>query len=1080
MRKKKNLLAEEDEVDFISCCDAETLKFVIPPKKYKLNVLIHALVAGPMCGLGFRYLLPTTLNALYYNNTGATVMLFIFGWFTLLIAQYPLTTGAPPETATYRTTDILELSALMRSFYVYIFVSFDLLHRLLVMVTLSTCVFIGAYFIKVSLGTIILCALAGYLLSTDLGGLGTQLLALITRNRVSASRTDVREPDREESGKKFLWKWGIFEFLYHVVMLAVVCVIAGLLNKNSTSFSTDSWKILGYCIIGVCVLEKVVRDLQGVFIVFGLWRNMLFPKTVRQQRIFQYRKLWLTPLGVMRRGLVNWVGPFLMLSYLSVTITSTDPTSVSIRDHLDLATGVWYVFGTVRAFRWIWQSTVHALLELSVVHIVMVTMDTNTTVIKWGIPILAMLASLCRDRLYQLSNKLYFYITLLISSWTDKKQRRDSSIPIIVVSIILFPLIFGVIAIASALSVPLLPLFTLPLVLFSFPRHLRSWPEDVGGSANSCPDTNFYRQLAPELSKAFSAGFASGSIGEASPGNHYLVRFQDRLIWVMVLERGSSYCTINIKGLELQETSCHTVEAARIDDIFECAFEVPESICAVGRLNEYPLHCLTPLDSYYLNAYSDARNILTGIIDSPSSTDDTMKAFLRSLVWVLLKYVNKMKVKQMKDKKSAKFDRELSFIAQNEKHELKEINSSNNTNSRTIPQKNTALQPLVPDFTRETRSPTPPPIVKAKQNKMASSWGSLDSFTDSIFSDDGNNTKKKPSKPPAALKPIPARNKSPEIEDLFDELDIGLPAYDVTKPKPTPQKFGGAKSFGNAIYKPQTNLAGSPDFKSPYSSQLSLPKEWRELPLDNSQVSRLMNKFPADWYRFVLKTLDWSCEEQTKEKVLQDVMGDDALRNCYSQLTMACYSIFEGQGYSGPSLLYKCYMGEVSINAMWDWLGEHTDLQNLVKKAFRYGFKLMMDQMLLGEMTSDLEWQEALEEYDNDWYIGLEKDPEWTTAVLASTPNLFSIGHNNTQNTYSSRTLTLQSMDVSIGRLNPEVVRGQWANLALELLYMTNDDEERYSIQAHPVILRNLTVQAADPPLGYPIYSSKPISVPLL
>lgn len=84
------------------------------------------------------------------------------------------------------------------------------------------------------------------------------------------------------------------------------------------------------------------------------------------------------------------------------------------------------------------------------------------------------------------------------------------------------------------------------------------------------------------------------------------------------------------------------------------------------------------------------------------------------------------------------------------------------------------------------------------------------------------------------------------------------------------------------------------------------------------------------------------------------------------------------------------------------------------------------------------------------------------------------------QNTYNSRTLTLQSNQVCIGRLNPEVVRGQWANLGLELLYMTNDDEERYSIQAHPLILRNLTVQAADPPLGYPIFSSKPISVPLL
>lgn len=71
-------------------------------------------------------------------------------------------------------------------------------------------------------------------------------------------------------------------------------------------------------------------------------------------------------------------------------------------------------------------------------------------------------------------------------------------------------------------------------------------------------------------------------------------------------------------------------------------------------------------------------------------------------------------------------------------------------------------------------------------------------------------------------------------------------------------------------------------------------------------------------------------------------------------------------------------------------------------------------------------------------------------------------------------------MSVYIGSLNGEAVRGQWANLALELLYMTNDDEERYSIQAHPNILRNLTVQVADPPLGYPIYSSPPMSIPVL
>lgn len=84
------------------------------------------------------------------------------------------------------------------------------------------------------------------------------------------------------------------------------------------------------------------------------------------------------------------------------------------------------------------------------------------------------------------------------------------------------------------------------------------------------------------------------------------------------------------------------------------------------------------------------------------------------------------------------------------------------------------------------------------------------------------------------------------------------------------------------------------------------------------------------------------------------------------------------------------------------------------------------------------------------------------------------------QGTYTGRVLSLQEQLVHVGRLNGEGVRGQWANLSWELLYATNDDEERYSIQAHPFMLRNLTVQAADPPLGYPIYSSAPLHFPCL
>ena len=108
-----------------------------------------------------------------------------------------------------------------------------LFNRLVIMVILSTGVFLGAYFIKPSLGTILIAALAGYLLSTDLGGLGSQLLTAIrTRNKVAASSMDVREPVRKKRGYRFLWSWGIFEVLYHLLMLAIVGVMAGELTTK--------------------------------------------------------------------------------------------------------------------------------------------------------------------------------------------------------------------------------------------------------------------------------------------------------------------------------------------------------------------------------------------------------------------------------------------------------------------------------------------------------------------------------------------------------------------------------------------------------------------------------------------------------------------------------------------------------------------------------------------------------------------------------------------------------------------------------------------------------------------------------
>ncbi|KAK7104932.1 pecanex-like protein 4 [Littorina saxatilis] len=1207
---KKNFLAEEDEVDFQSCCGAETIEFVVPPKRFKLNILVHGLISGGMCGVTLWYLLPWTLNSLYGDDAGATAVLFLFGWFTLSIAQYSLTAAAPPEPAIFRTMDVYEMSPLSRPFYVLVCLAFHILHwnleefkgtnqalhivfaclpllwllgvlpplealllwvaeqvhvfmlggspmasnlRLALSVTASTCVFLGAYYIPVCFGTVLLSAAMGYVLSCDLSLLCSAVLQACRANKVSSSQF-LHDSTQLRLQQGFGWTWGAPTLLYHLAVLCVTVATAAAVNYKHDSVDGA---VVGWVVVGLCVAEKCLRDVQSVFIVFGLFRNYLFPHAcLHSNRPYTRRKRQLAVLGIIRRIIFNWGAPVTMVMYLAVKISQPDVMDQAATHGLNTAQAVWYTLGVVRAFRGVWQSTVHSLLEVSVVHVVVTVMGDNSTVQWLGVPTLLLMAGVVRDRGAQLANKLYLFLALLVSSWTDKKQRRGSTALTLFLSLVLFPLVLVVMITAALLSAPLLPLFTLPVFFIAFPRPQRFWPEPVGASANVCGDTVYYRQLAPMLATSLRASFAAGSLGEPHPGNHYLVRYQDRLVWVVVLERGNAYVTLGIKGLELQETSCHTAEAARLDDIFETAFQNENGVSCC-EVNQYPMHSLTPVDVCRVKTYSDARNVLTGVIDQPGAVDMTLKFFVKSLVWLVLHHVNKVKVREEaqrlqkeKQKREEKASTKKSLSAAvvtrsesqgsggrgkgggnkmeiNHNHRVSNFNSGaalNNNAASSLPpppslppiRDSNSLTPISVDTRAKNTFAFPPleeatqPVGRSMEKTRKSSWSSsINSFTDSLWSDDDLDKpkgKKKSLKPakvghsaaqhltPSVTPVVPkfqhAREKT-DYDEFLDDFDFGLPMADVNRPKPnTAGSRGGflanplhssSRVNGNHIYKPVTNLAGSPDFKCQYSSHMSLPAKWRELPIEHSQLSRHMAAFPADWYRHVLSLLDWSATGLPGEKVAIDVGADDALTNCYSQLIMACYSAFDTPDKMfGPSYLYKAYNGDVPWNAMLDWLSEDKELFAIVTKAFRLGFKLMLDAALLGDIEEHEELEESLREFDSQWYVGMEGDAHWKAAVLENRANLFSLGHNNVQSTYTSRTLTMQDVAVSVGRLNTEAVRGQWANLSLELLFMTNDDEERYSIQAHPTVLRNLTVQAADPPLGYPIFSSQPISVPTL
>ncbi|XP_069495004.1 pecanex-like protein 4 [Ambystoma mexicanum] len=1077
-----NSLMDEDEYEFASCVGSETVKFIIPGKKFIANTVFHSILAGVMCGLGTWYLLPSRINHLY-SNIGGTVMIFVFGWLTICIGEYSLIVNTATETATFQPQDTYEITALMRPLYIFSLIAVDLafsfiaetsaltwtnqvLHvlflflpflwamgilppldalllwgmeqtlefglggspmssnlRLICMFLISAGVASASYFIPLSLGLVLFVTGFGFLLSLNLADIGCDLRHLVSPKNTLSS---------------FTWHFGWKEFLFYFFVFSLALVEASLLHQFCfTLFSiTSPQAIVSYILMILLVVMWVLKEIQGVYIC-GLFRNPFYPKDARTVHMFMEKQRSLRKAGMARRILLTLVSPFAMIAYLSLdnSLTSTSLPSVSI------------CIGFTRAFRTVWQHTENALLEMVVVSIGQLFLF-NTSMwwnvgLNTGIRLL--LVAIIRDRLGQLISKLQFAITVFLTSWTEKKQRRKSSPSLITLNIIFFPFVLTFILLSAVLSSPLLALFTLPIFIVGFPRPIRSWPGAVGASACICSDTVYYQQMSPSLATALQSAFRTGSLGFLLPGSHYLCRFQDRLIWMLVLERGFTYCCVNIKGLELQETSCHTAEARRVDEVFEMAFEQEEHGSALS-LNHHFGNILTPCAVLPVRLYSDARNVLSGIIDAHENLRQFKDDFIKVLLWTLVHYCYRRSQTQTCVEEVGDTKDNPVFQTQIQKpEEMSNTIKKSGSTKDSISFNADALEEWSDDdeddlFDLESnRKTNVAKEIKQPRSNILTIPGTIETHSMSGDSIEGLSANK-----------------------LFSVVTFGLPAVDR----------GQLNRISNVPLV---------EFSCTYSKLLSLPEDWRVHSVPSNRLHEMRRLFPNDWYQFILSQLDFHHLPDKPTNLTEEMIKDTTLKELYIQGILSSYYGLFGTEHTvpSPSYLFRAYSGGIPWSVELDWLAGKPEFFQLALKAFRYAFKLMVDKASLGPLEDFKELLNYLEEYENDWYIGLVSDAEWQQAVLQEKPYLFSLGHDPNMGVYTGRVLTLQELLVQVGKLNAEAVRGQWANLSWELLYATNDDEERYSIQAHPVLLRNLTVQAADPPLGYPIYSSEPINVPL-
>ena len=107
-----------------------------------------------------------------------------------------------------------------------------------------------------------------------------------------------------------------------------------------------------------------------------------------------------------------------------------------------------------------------------------------------------------------------------------------------------------------------------------------------------------------------------------------------------VLEKGNAYLTLGFKGLELQETSCHSLEATRIDNIFEAAFE------AKALVNSFPFHALSPLGQLEVLLYSESQQVLDEVMKNRKTFKLIAESFMESMVFLLVDFAKKYNRRQ--------------------------------------------------------------------------------------------------------------------------------------------------------------------------------------------------------------------------------------------------------------------------------------------------------------------------------------------------------------------------------------------------------------------------------------------------
>jgi len=1054
---RSNVLADEDEVDF-GLCSSRGFLFIFPPRGARS--VAYALVSS--CALMFLviFMQPTRVKLALATSSDASLAVYsFFAWLSISLALYSLNAYTPPELNRYSSEaeDGL-LGPLSRTFHIFCLAapalsssSLDVLPLRILFLLLPLLWTFGSLpgmsvglewaveqaimhlggaspfssSVRLWFGLILTCGNVCISVVLHLSsGLNSSLAAaagigfllshdlLLFPSNLLASCSGGQRIERSTAALGNLAVLGklLGRVLALVVLVGVPLLLEWRWKQSVGADLLQHREILLSLDLVLSVLLLVTWTTSSLQTPFLL---SIFSNPFKGLRVQQDAKLsrGRSVLAMMHRGSMRcgeWIMFVCVLLHVEANISSSSPTlSFSL---------LFQQIALTRILRKIWQNPSSSLLELFVaVWYIRGRGCEGVQETFCSVPEVALCAGWILSRCSDCLSKLSFAVVLAVTSWIDVKQRSAHARQILQLLVLGLPFAAVILLASSALAAPLLPVLGVPIFLIGFPRPRRHWPLSASFSSSSF-DAAYYKQLVPSLSSSLLRALRQGSLGFGWGGDELLlVRREGMILFVQLLEQGRDYVHFVFKGLEFQETSCHHVEAGAVEEAMNEALQQdssssPSSSSSTLRLviNKRLMTAMVPLCVLPVELYSIGDIQLTGIIDRPENSSALPQLFSSALTWLLHQRLTQ-------GLPSSWFDfRELENLLGMPLDQC-EFASFDEEWARFVGMvgggEGQGAREGGTEREREERRQTQGQQAEAENSQTFNEFEV--SHPSTLLKDSGSIKSK------AAL-PMLDLDEEEDLDDFIDKLTVSGTNFG----EPQSDKDLEGTDCQSNVTCCGANFGGSED-------ETAAPTL---LTYDNTERSKLLL----------------------------------ALRRLHA----ACWGVVEEWGHtnssSGPDHVVSIFQEQLPSCLHARWLEERPELKKLVLQAYKYAFKFVYDISVYGLEQSHEELRNTFSSLDSDWQLGSESSADWAEAVAKRTPNLMAVFKE--EGTFRARVATLMKSEMQVARLNGESVRGLWSALNMELLYFANDDDERYSIQANTRLLRNMVIQAAPPPLGYPLY----------